>query len=467
MTTNGAVSRSATHGRVGFLRRPKPSVGLRPTVRFSVALGLTAAYVALAIGVSDPWRSDLSEAIGPVASWVIPILLAFLPGLFVGFLLFSLLLLRYRPPSMEPPVGVWAAGTWPAVTVIVAARNEEATITATLERVAASSYPGEIELVLADNGSTDATAAVARKTALRLGLNDCHSFEPEAGKHRALNTALKIVDTPLVVTLDADTYMHRDALTYLIARVTERPQDQHVSACAGAVVVENVESDLMTRMQGWDYRLGINGVKRMQASYNCTLVAQGAFSAYWTEDLRAVGGWPDAIGEDIVLTWSLLAERGLVQYEPVALSYTTVPVKVKAFVRQRARWARGMLEGIHARPPRRQPRFLAKFVASIDYLVPLLDFGLVFFWVPGVILFLFGFPLIFSWVSMLVIPITVAILALLRRWQARNVFRRLGVAVAPNRRGFVGYLLVYQIIASAAAILGYAQYVTGATRRWG
>ena len=155
------------------------------------------------------------------------------------------------------------------------------------------------------------------------------------------------------------------------------------------------------------------------------------------------------------------------QYEPVALSYTTVPAKVKAFVRQRARWARGMLEGIHARPPRRQPRFLAKFVASIDYLVPLLDFGLVFFWVPGVILFLFGFPLIFSWVSMLVIPITVAILALLRRWQARNVFRRLGVAVAPNRRGFVGYLLVYQIIASAAAILGYAQYVTGATRRWG
>ena len=63
-------------------------------------------------------------------------------------------------------------------------------------------------------------------------------------------------------------------------------------------------------MQQWDYRLGINGVKRMQGAYNSALVAQGAFSAYWTEDLRAVGGWPDAIGEDIVLTWTMLDSLG-------------------------------------------------------------------------------------------------------------------------------------------------------------
>ena len=69
-------------------------------------------------------------------------------------------------------------------------------------------------------------------------------------------------------------------------------------------MVENQTDNLLTRMQGWDYRLGINGVKRMQSAYNSALVAQGAFSAYWTEDLRAVGGWPDAIGEDIVLTWT-------------------------------------------------------------------------------------------------------------------------------------------------------------------
>ena len=103
-------------------------------------------------------------------------------------------------------------------------------------------------------------------------------------------------------------------------------------------------------MQGWDYRLGINGVKRTQAAYNSALVAQGAFSAYWTEDIRAVGGWPDAIGEDIVLTWSLLDSRGLVQYEPLALAETVVPDRLRHFMRQRSRWARGMIEGIWLTP---------------------------------------------------------------------------------------------------------------------
>jgi hypothetical protein len=79
--------------------------------------------------------------------------------------------------------------------------------------------------------------------------------------------------------VDADTFLHRDALTYLIARITSRPQDQHTCASAGGVVVLNGPDNLLTRMQNWDYRLGINGVKRMQAAYNSALVAQGRLHA--------------------------------------------------------------------------------------------------------------------------------------------------------------------------------------------
>lgn len=125
-----------------------------------------------------------------------------------------------------------------------------------------------------------------------------------------------------------------------------------------------------------------------------------------------------------------------------------------------------MLEGLQSEPPPRQPRFLARFVAGLDYLVPLLDFGLLFFWLPGVVLFLLGYPLLFGWLSMLVIPVTVAILALLRWWQGSRVFKRLGVAVEPNRLGFVSYVLIYQVIASAASLWGYSQFAVGAARRW-
>ena len=453
-------------GLGGLTKRPRPAFGPRPTWLFSGALSLTIAYVALAVFLSDPWRSDLEAAIGPIAAWLIPTLLAYIPALIIGFLAFTLILSPYRFPRLHPPSGQWPEGEWPPVTLMVAALNEEEAITPTIERIANLTYPGPIEVVLADNNSTDRTAELAEQAAQRLGLHYRRVFEKEMGKFKALNAALATVTTPLVVSVDADTYLHRDALTYLISRVTSRPQGQRVCACAGALVVENQTANLLTRMQGWDYRLGINGIKRMQSAYNSALVAQGAFSAYWTEDLRAVGGWPDAIGEDIVLTWTLLDKRGVVQYEPTAVGFTQVPERVRRFMKQRSRWARGMVEGIEANPPQRQPRVLAKAVAGIDYLVPLLDIGYIFFWVPGVILFIFGYPLLVSWWSMLVIPITLLIYGLLRHWQERWVFSRLAINMEPDPRGFLSYLFGYQALTSAAALRGYAQSLTGVARRW-
>jgi biofilm PGA synthesis N-glycosyltransferase PgaC len=445
----------------GLRRRRRPAAGLRPTVLFAVAITLNVAWVGFGVWVSDPWRHELEQAIGPVMAWVIPILLAYIPGFVIGFMIFTLLVNPYRELSLAPP-----AGGWPAVTVLIAARNEEDAIGATIQRLAALSYGGPLEVVLADNGSTDRTRELAEETAARLGLHFRIVVEADPGKHAALNTALATVTTPVVVTVDADTFLHREALTYLVARLVSAPQGQHVSACAGALVAQNPLAGFVTRMQQWDYRLGINGVKRMQASYNTALVAQGAFSAYWVDDLRAVGGWPDAIGEDIVLTWALLGSRGITLYEPVALGLTVVPERLGRLLSQRSRWARGMFEGLRAHPPPTQPRVLAKLVASIDYLVPFLDIGLIFFWVPGVILFLFGYPLIFGWWSMLLLPITLAIFGFLRRWQERHVFRRLDIRVGKDVRGFAGYLFAYQVLTSAASLRGYAQFLSGGARRW-
>ena len=108
----------------------------------------------------------------------------------------------------------------------------------------------------------------------------------------------------------------------------------------------------------------------------------------------------------------------------------------------------------------------SRFVAGIDYLVPFLDIGIVFVWVPGLILLLFGNPIIVGWWSMLLLPMTLMIFFFLRRWQDREVFRRLGIHQARDIRGFLGYLFAYQILISAAAIRGYSQFFLGAGRRW-
>ena len=140
-------------------------------------------------------------------------------------------------------------------------------------------------------------------------------------------------------------------------------------------MIRNSRANLLTRMQEWDYFLGIAAVKRMQGLYQSTLVAQGAFSLYRTDELRRVGGWPDAIGEDIVVTWRLMETGDRVLTEPTAIAFTDAPTQVTHFMRQRARWARGMVEAIRTVPPWRQRRVLSRFVAGIDLLIPLLDIG--------------------------------------------------------------------------------------------
>ncbi len=119
------------------------------------------------------------------------------------------------------------------------------------------------------------------------------------------------------------------------------------SACvAGNLFVQNAKASLASKMQNYDYLLSIAAVKRFQGSYQSTLVAQGAFSAYRTEVVREVGGWKNVLGEDIVLTYALL-EQGLASsYEPAAVGYTNVPASCNALYNQRKRWGMGMLEGL-------------------------------------------------------------------------------------------------------------------------
>ncbi len=120
---------------------------------------------------------------------MVPTFLAYIPGLVVGFLVFALLLDRDRSPELEPPRGPWPEGEWPAVTVIIAARNEEDRIALVVRGIVDLSYEGRVEVVLADNGSTDRTAESAQAVAREVGGEYRRVFEPKPGKYRALNTS--------------------------------------------------------------------------------------------------------------------------------------------------------------------------------------------------------------------------------------------------------------------------------------
>jgi poly-beta-1,6-N-acetyl-D-glucosamine synthase len=424
--------------------------------KFLLASAFSVCWLGFSIWASLPWVRELSDVVGASAAVSFVSLLAYIPGLLVAFLTASLLLDRQPPLRVSSPRR--------PVTVLIAARNEEHGIGETLTYLANQDYKGRLSVIVVDNGSTDGTVDAARSKAETLGLRALVLSEPQPGKSHALNRGLNEVTTPIVITLDADTLLHPCAIRALIARFESSPTD--VCAVAGCVLVRNSRISFWARLQEWDYFLGIASVKRMQALFQGTLVAQGAFSAYRMKDVRRVGGWPDAIGKDIVLTWRLMEGGDRVYFEPLAVAFTSAPEKFNAFARQRMRWARGMIEALVAIPPWRQRRGIAKVLTAIDLFIPLLDGAYAFLWLPGIVLACFGWFWFVGPMTVAVLPLTLVVYGLLFRFQRRRVFEPLGLQVRRNKAGFFLFLVVYQAFMSSFSILGYGQELLGARRRW-
>jgi poly-beta-1,6-N-acetyl-D-glucosamine synthase len=345
--------------------------------------------------------------------------------------------------------------------VLVAAYNEAANIAITLRSLAAQRYPGKMEVIVIDDGSVDSTAEIVGRDFPGVLL----LVRPRnAGKAAALNRGLAKTHHELVVTVDADSSLHADALRLLVREdLNGQPQ---TAAVAGAGFVHNAQSNWVTRLQYWDYFHGIAATKRAQAAYGGTLVAQGAFSLYRTDILRDIGGWPACVGEDIVVTWAILRRGFFVGYAEDAVCFTSVPETLGSLMRQRARWARGMIEAFRNHPQILLKRRLPTFLIGWNLLFPWLDFTFTFGFIPGLVLACFGHYWLVGPVTLALIPSAVFMGAVMYRMSAR-VFAAHGLRIELDVLALFAYTFAYGLINHPASLRGYLAELFGARKIWG
>jgi biofilm PGA synthesis N-glycosyltransferase PgaC len=422
--------------------------------KFALALLLSSAWLGLTVWIALPWMHDLAR----LTNWTVTLLvvggIALVPGLMNAFLAVSLLLDR-RPRRQS-----W--DHYPAISILIAAYNEEASILATLRSVARQNYPGQFEAIVIDDGSIDRTAGMV--ASLNFPWLRLLQQPGNLAKSAALNRGLAAARYDLIVTLDADSYLYKNALRRLIERYMSDPPGTR--AVAGTMLVRNSRETWVTKAQEWDYFHGIAAIKRMQSFFHGTLVAQGAFSVYDRRALEEVGGWVDCVGEDIVLTWGMLARGWRVGYAEDACCFTNAPAELKTFVGQRRRWARGMLEAF-----RRHPRILfaarmSTFFVCWNLLFPWLDFAYTVAFLPGVVLALFGIYWIAGPMTLALLPMALLMNLLMYRISIR-MFHAQGLRVRRNIAGFLLYTFAYSLVLQPVSAAGYASELLGLRKSWG
>jgi len=260
-------------------------------------------------------------------------------GLFVDLmwgLLFRASVVAYsrtRPPKSG------GTGETPYISIIVPCHNSDDVIDDTLRSLIDSGYPKR-EIIVVDDASTDKT--YEKVTSYGRAVTLLHKSKSGGRKTEAVNFGLLHARGEIVVVIDDDTKVAPGALQELI-----RPlENNEVAAVGGNIKVKTEREGLLVKLQAVEYMVSMELGRAFQSTfYRGVVVISGCFGAFRRDVLRRIGQYdPDTITEDLDLTWKIYRLLKRVDYSPKAICYTEAPRTLKALIRQRTRWDRGLLE---------------------------------------------------------------------------------------------------------------------------
>ncbi|HET6845103.1 MAG TPA: glycosyltransferase family 2 protein [Candidatus Angelobacter sp.] len=303
---------------------------------------------------------------------------------------------RFTGEQRHPYIDVDSA-VWPAVTVLIAAHNEEAVVSDILSALLEVDYPPDkLSIVPVNDRSTDRTREIIDSFVEKYPgrITPFHRTGGKPGKAGALKDAMAFVQTEVFLVFDAD-YIPGKAL---IRQLVSPFFDPEVGSVMGRVVPLNVGRKLLTRLLDLE-RSGGYQVDQ-QARMNLHFVPQygGTVAGIRTSALEEVGGWNEnTLAEDTDLTFRLLLAGWKTVYENRAECYEEVPERWPVRVRQIMRWAKGHNQALteYATALRRRKnmslweRMDGMLLLCVFAMAPVLLLG----WVLALMLFYLGAPI--------------------------------------------------------------------------
>lgn len=225
----------------------------------------------------------------------------------------------------------------PHVTLLVSAYNEEAVIEEKIRNSLALDYPADqLTIVVASDGSTDATAEIVARYADRgVRLLD---YRRRRGKSAVLNAAIAETDGEILVLSDANTHYQPDALRRLVAPFA----DPQVHTVCGRLVLVDPEHGGNVDGLYWRYETML---KRCEGRLGALLGANGAIYAIRRSTYVPI---PDntIIDDFTIPLLSKIHHGGRIVYEPDAVAIEETPPEIANEFRRRARIGAGAYQSL-------------------------------------------------------------------------------------------------------------------------
>ena len=416
-----------------------------------------------------------------LAVWSVGIAYILYDTLLLAFTAWEIRHLRGVDTAEEASAGISA----PSFGVIVAAHNEGSIIRLTIDRLLAQAQPPEV-ILIADDGSTDGTATVIEQgygvrqpdprsvASVSLGSTDLQWLRlSHGGKARALNAALALIRTEIVLTVDADTLLEPSAITAMRTAFAVEPE----LVAATGVLVPICGPTLRGRLFEWfqSYEYVRNFLSRdAWMRLNSLLLISGAFAAFRRDAVLRVGGFdPDCMVEDYELIHRLhrhAADAGLdwrVRVVGGAVARTDAPAGVHAFLKQRQRWFGGFLQTQHwnrdmvgnPRYGRLGTRMLP--VKALDTMQPIYGLGAFAILVALVLTgrFMLALPILLVMIAKIAVDLTFHLwsLGIYKRWTGQ----RAGLRVGPAILAAILEPFTFQLLRHAGAVYGWVAFLRG------
>jgi cellulose synthase/poly-beta-1,6-N-acetylglucosamine synthase-like glycosyltransferase len=211
--------------------------------------------------------------------------IVFLTYVYAGYPLLLAVLRWWRPKRvLRRPIE-------PTVCLFVAANDEEAVIEAKIRNAQALDYPADkLDIVIASDGSVDATNEIVRRFAPRVRLLE---FHPRHGKMTAINRGMGAVGAEIVVFSDANTFLRPDALRALVANFS----DPSVGGASGDVALVGERASLASSEDL--YYVYERWVQQAESDVGSMIGADGALYAIRRELFSPPA--PDTILDDMAI----------------------------------------------------------------------------------------------------------------------------------------------------------------------